>query len=146
MISYTAILDEARRHIGKPYRYGAEANPKDTDPPAFDCSELVEYVCRRLGVVPQMVDGARFQLAHCAKHGTLLHIVEARVLPGALLFRRNKTTKVVEHVAFVKDAQGGTIEARGKDYGVGEWPWRPNWTDGALIPGVDYSVGDVKTL
>jgi cell wall-associated NlpC family hydrolase len=37
-------IQEARRHEGKPYRYGAEG------PDAFDCSGFVQYVYRQVGV------------------------------------------------------------------------------------------------
>ena len=37
-------IQEARRHEGKPYRYGA------TGPDAFDCSGFVQYVYRQVGV------------------------------------------------------------------------------------------------
>jgi uncharacterized protein with LGFP repeats len=39
-----AVLDEAARHAGKPYRYGA------TGPDSFDCSGFTGYVYRQLGV------------------------------------------------------------------------------------------------
>lgn len=52
---------------GLPYIFGAERNP--ADPPdeivarrsPFDCSELVEYLFRQIGIV--VPDGARYQFA-----------------------------------------------------------------------------------
>lgn len=37
-------IQEARKHVGKPYRYGA------TGPDSFDCSGFVGYVYRQVGV------------------------------------------------------------------------------------------------
>ena len=37
-------IQEARKHEGKPYRYGA------TGPDSFDCSGFVQYVYRQVGV------------------------------------------------------------------------------------------------
>lgn len=39
----------AEAQVGKPYILGAEASPRDPDPPAFDCSELVEWLYARSG-------------------------------------------------------------------------------------------------
>jgi peptidoglycan DL-endopeptidase CwlO len=41
-----AIVAEARRHLGKPYRWGAAG------PSAFDCSGLVSYVLQKVGIFP----------------------------------------------------------------------------------------------
>jgi len=54
----------ARKQVGKPYVFGAEAAPNDPDPPAFDCSELVEWACARVGVV--FPDGTWNQIAAVA--------------------------------------------------------------------------------
>lgn len=120
--------------LGKPYRFGAESHGYEP-PDAFDCSEFVQYVLRLLGM--EWVDGSYNQYADCEKNGTIITIDEARGLPGALVFRRSETTKAICHVAFC-DGLNNTIEARGKDYGTGVWPWRPGWTDAAKIPGVKY--------
>jgi len=55
----------ARRQVGKPYVFGAEAAPNDPDPPAFDCSELAQWACARVGVV--FPDGAWNQIAACKR-------------------------------------------------------------------------------
>lgn len=123
--------------IGKAYVYGVEVDDV-ADPIAYDCSELVQWVCRRLQVVPKMPDGSRYQYTHCEKHGTLINLEKAKTTAGALVFRRNRDSHTIEHVG-VSDGRGNTIEARGKAYGVGKWAWRSNWTDAGLIPGVNYA-------
>ena len=38
------IIEEAHRHLGTPYRYGARG------PKAFDCSGFTSYVYRKFGI------------------------------------------------------------------------------------------------
>src|SRR3712207_1470670 len=70
---------------GDPYVFGAEARFDDPDPPACDCSELVEWSAARLGV--RFVDGAQNQRDTCRSAGTLISVGEALRTRGALLFR-----------------------------------------------------------
>jgi peptidoglycan hydrolase-like protein with peptidoglycan-binding domain len=132
------VVELALSQDGDEYIFGAEASPDDADPKAFDCSELVQWVCDRLGVKPQMPDGAIWQWRHCRKHGTLIEVAEALETRGALLLRVNHP-RYGNHVA-ISLGDGWTIEARDRRSGVGRFPsyGRP-WTHGALIPGVDYS-------
>ena len=66
MPSLTArFVEIARKQVGKPYVFGAEAAPNDPDPPAFDCSELVEWACARVGVA--FPDGTWNQIAACKR-------------------------------------------------------------------------------
>lgn len=136
------IVALALIQVGKPYIFGYEVKFGDPDPKAFDCSELVEWVCARLGVTPRMPDGSYNQFSHCQRYGTLISLDEAKTTEGALVFRRGKNF-AIEHVGF-SDGKGNTIEARGKNYGVGFWPWRLNWTDAARIPGVVYEDKEKK--
>ena len=132
------IVQLASLQIGKAYIFGAEdeGNP---NPKAFDCSELVQWVCEQLKVNPAMVDGAVNQLAHCQHHGLTITVDESRRIPGALVFMRDPDTKRIHHVA-ISDGMGNTVEARGKDFGVGRWSWRKGFTDAGKIPGVDYGA------
>jgi len=137
------IMDLAQQQDGKDYIFGREDSPKDPDPEAFDCSELVEWVCARENVQPTMPDGAANQLAHCRAHGTLISIGDAMTTKGALLFRISGEGN---HVAFSL-GNGNTFEARGKDYGVGSWSAKNRtWTHAALIPGVDYHKVPVQQV
>ena len=47
------IIDEAARHAGKPYRYGA------TGPDSFDCSGFTGYVFRQFGIELPRTSGAQ---------------------------------------------------------------------------------------
>jgi cell wall-associated NlpC family hydrolase len=121
---------------GDRYVFGAEQ--KDMSGRVWDCSELVEVVCRSAGVRPTVPDGAYYQWKHCQS----ISVSRAAGIPGALLFFGDGTgvgRNAITHVAFSR-GNGTTIEARSTRYGVGSFPiaGRPfRWA--GLIPGVDYS-------
>lgn len=136
------IVTKAMTQKGKPYIFGYEVDLNDPNPKAFDCSELTQWVCHQCGVKPEMPDGAIYQMRHCRNHGTLIGINKAIDTAGALLFR---ITPNGNHVV-ISRGNGTTIEARGKDYGVGCWNIKGRgWTHAALIPGVEYEE-DLKCL
>lgn len=120
---------------GDPYVFGAETRFSDPDPAAFDCSELVEWGCARIGVF--IPDGAINQYGWCKQHGTLLSVADGIYTRGALLFRIGTTPN---HVA-VSLGNGSTFEARGRLYGVNQFSaFGRSWTHAAKIPGLDYSA------
>ncbi len=138
------LLEKVRTQKGDPYIYGAEADPTDPDPKAFDCSELVEWVCAQIGVKPKMPDGALYQFRHCVKHQKLIEVEKAIDTPGALLFRFSRDADPVagepeeRHVA-ISQGDGTTFEARSKKYKIGPFPAKDRgWTKAALIPGLEY--------
>lgn len=130
-----AVVAKAMTQSGDPYIFGYEVKLDDPNPPAFDCSELVQWVCHQLGVTPEMPDGAANQHDHCKNHGTLISVSQAVKTPGALLFRISEGGN---HVV-ISRGDGSTIEAKGKDYGVGVFGTSGRgWTAAGLIPGVQY--------
>lgn len=44
------LVKMASSMAGKPYIFGYEVRLSDPNPKAFDCSELIEWACYRLGV------------------------------------------------------------------------------------------------
>ena len=122
------FVDTALKQNGKPYIFGAETQLADPSPPAFDCSELVQWAAKQAGLV--VPDGSAAQLTHCKTLGTLIAVHQAKLVRGALLFRPG-------HVA-ISLGDGRTIEARGAAYGVGVFDERSTWTHGALVPGMRY--------
>ncbi|MEW6430611.1 MAG: peptidoglycan-binding protein [Myxococcota bacterium] len=111
---------------GKAYVYGAEARVSDPNPPAFDCSELVEWAARRAGV--SVPDGSINQI-NAARP---MSVEEALRTPGALLFRAGNPN----HIA-ISLGDGRTIEARGRRYGVGIFSAEGRgWTRAGTIPGL----------
>ena len=136
------IVDKALTLKGAQYIYGYETNLDDPAPEAADCSELVEWACHQSGVRPFMPDGAVFQFRHCVNHDREIDIDSAISTPGALLFFFSADPLEVRpkqaHVA-ISQGNGWTIEARGKDYPIGEYnAYARGWTHAALIPGVHY--------
>jgi cell wall-associated NlpC family hydrolase len=115
------FLAKLAAQLGKPYRYGAETRLSDPDPPAFDCSELVQWALYQAGVRSisvgrkttsiQSFDGSANQY-RCSRH---ISLAAGRKNRGALLFGVREG--VVRHVA-VSMGDGTTIEARGRKYGV----------------------------
>lgn len=143
------IVEEARKWLGVPYKFGAEVVSENDMPfgdpykKGWDCSEFIEFLLVKLGYKAltgeHFPDGSYNQLAYCKSKATLISIEKAHSTPGALIFLRGGTSGQISHVALTS-GQNTTIEARGKDFGTGEWPWRDSrWSEAALIPGVTYS-------
>jgi cell wall-associated NlpC family hydrolase len=130
------VVRAAKKYVGLKYVFGAKAVPGHPVT-ALDCSGLVSVVCRDLNVKPPMIDGSGNQLAHCNQFGLGKTVDEAWKISGALLFRRNKKSHAIEHVA-ISTGGGNSVEARGAKYGVGVFIKRQGFTDAALIPGVEY--------
>ena len=126
---------------GDPYVFGAEADFRDPDPPAFDCSELVEWASARSGVT--FVDGAQNQRNACKRAGTLVSVDDARRLRGALLFRIDEGPGN-DHVA-ISLGDGRTMEARGRAFGVNTFSAAGRrWTHGGIIPGFSHGDRDLQ--
>jgi cell wall-associated NlpC family hydrolase len=128
---------------GDRYVFGAEVDGNAADGSAWDCSELVEWSCRRAGVQPSVPDGAFNQWAAATKAGTLISVAEGLNTRGALLFVGDGTgagRDAITHVAFSL-GDGTTIEARGKKWGVGCWAAANRFNFAARLPGVDYGPG-----
>ena len=105
----------AEAQVGKPYILGAEASPRDPDPPAFDCSELVEWLYARSG--NKITDLAAAQYDATVP-------VTGSPQPGDLVFLRNNPARWngIGHVAVLTrqlpNGDWRIIEARGRRYGV----------------------------
>ena len=70
-----AIVDEAKKYMGVPYVWGG------TTPSGFDCSGLVQYVCRSLGIT---VDRVTYDQI---KNGVA--VTKSELSPGDLVFFAN---------------------------------------------------------
>jgi cell wall-associated NlpC family hydrolase len=130
----TDFVAFAQAQAGKQYIYGAEANLNDPSPKAFDCSELVQWACARVGVA--YPDGSGNQYAASKAAGLIIGVTTAANTRGALLFRGPGGS---EHVAISLGDGKTTIEARGTAYGVVNGPISGrHWDGAALIPGLVY--------
>lgn len=141
MVHVEDVLLTALGQSGKPYVFGAEADPLDPMPHAFDCSELVEWACARCGVQPRVPDGAYYQWLHTNQRGVVLTVAKALTTRGALLFAgsgRGVGRDAIDHVAWSL-GDGTTIEARGRAWGVGTWAAKGRFSFAGLLPGIDYA-------
>ncbi len=135
----TGFVATALAEAGKPYRFGAEASPNDPNPPAFDCSELVQWAAARNGV--NLVDGAAHQYLAAKQAGEVVPVDVAIRTPGALLFSFSSEPVPGQgepphaHVA-ISLGDGRTIEAKGRAYGVGVFSAANRFTYGAIVPGL----------
>jgi putative chitinase len=143
------LLDLLLTQDGDPYVFGFEVSPSDSNPKAFDCSELVEWGCARLGVTPTMPDGATYQVRHCQKYGLIIPVKQAIQTPGALLFAFSDDPFTGDrpdhaHVA-VSQGNGKTFEARGRAYGVGTFNAAGRgWTHAGKVPGLNYGESETS--
>ena len=123
------MVKRALDQQGDRYIFGAEVKLNDQNPGVFDCSELVQWAVHQAG--GSIPDGSQAQRAHVRKHGQTMSIDQALRTRGALLFTDG-------HVA-ISLGDGRTIEARGKNYGVGVFNARGrNWKEAGTIPGLQY--------
>lgn len=113
---------------GKRYRHGAEASPTDASPDAFDCSELIEWCLRRVGVTG-FPDGSAAQIARCQA----IPVDQALRTRGALVYKPG-------HIGISLGDSTRTFEARKSSVPVGVFPAKDiRWTRGGLIPGLRYA-------
>ena len=79
-----AVVDEAMKHVGKAYVYGAMG------PNAFDCSGFTSYVYRQLGYSLNRV------AADQASNG--VYVEKSDLQPGDLVLFNNRGTSYIGHV------------------------------------------------
>lgn len=120
---------------GHAYVYGASG------PTSWDCSGLVQWAARRVGVTiskPVQAQYARIRAA-----GGIISVEQAIGTRGAVLIRLGSP---YDHIA-VSLGNGQTMEAKGKAYGCGIFP-APNrgWTCGGIIPGIPVTPRSTKDL
>ena len=143
------FLNEAMKQAGDAYIFGAETDLNDSDPDAFDCSELVQWAAARAGL-PDVPDGSFNQYLWMKQQGMLIPVEEAANIPGAILF--SFSTEPVPgggrpssaHVA-ISLGDGNTIEARGTKYGVDTFPIGNRCGYAAIMPGLDYGNSDITS-
>lgn len=124
------LVVAARKHLGVPYAIGPGVGK---DPAGFDCSGLIWWACRELGVT--IPHGSSAQIAHV----TPISVAAARAIPGALLWREG-------HDGLSTGA--GVIEARTPRVVEGAWTdtfdgGKTRWTHAGLIPGITYEEAPV---
>lgn len=126
------MVTVALRQIGDRYVWGAEASPADPDPTEFDCSELVEWACARVGV--SFPDYSETQIATVVNAGLERDVGDCANIRGALLHHPG-------HVAISLGDGAHTVEAMGRQYGVVQGNIGTRFSRGGLIPGLVYPAG-----
>jgi hypothetical protein len=125
------------------YVYGANVDLDDPDPSVFDCAELVEWAVAQLGLrahLDSRWDFSQGQRAAVEQAGLGRSVAAARGIRGALLFNSH-------HVAVSLGDGTQTIEAKGKDYGVGIFTidnpknGKCRFDAAGLVPGIVYPDG-----
>ena len=111
LTSRHSLIEEANRHLGKPYKYGSKG------PEVFDCSGYTSYIYRQFGII---ISGGSEQQAVQGKR-----IALEKAKPGDLMFftGTNPTRALgrVSHVAIIHTVNDSTlsiIHANGRPRGI----------------------------
>lgn len=96
-------LKVARKYLGQPYRYGGSS------PRGFDCSGLVTYVFRKIGINLPRNEHAMLNAGRRVKKNNLK--------PGDILFFVNTYRRGISHVA-IYEGKNRFIHAERWGYGV----------------------------
>ena len=123
-INWPHLLNFGKKLIGKPYVFGAEVDLNNPDPDkikAIDCSELVEVLFASIGL--RVPDGSYNQAKVVKKLAFGPPPNVDVLLIGDLGFKWNPETEVVHHVG-IFTGEGMVLEAKGKNWGVVETPFK----------------------
>jgi cell wall-associated NlpC family hydrolase len=141
-----AFVEAALAQTGDTYVFGAEAEAGDVDPDAFDCSELTQWAAAQVGL--ELPDGSWLQYLELERQGAVIPVEQAIDTPGALLFSFSSEPTAgggrpsQAHMA-ISLGNGSTIEARGREYGVGSWEATTDRFEyAAVVPGLAPMPGD----
>jgi cell wall-associated NlpC family hydrolase len=116
-----SFVNAALAQAGDAYVFGAEADPNDPNPTAFDCSELVQWAAARAGI--DLQDGSWNQYMELSTQGPPITVEQAMHTRGALLFDFSSAPAAgggspsQAHVA-ISLGDGRTIEAMDDQHGV----------------------------
>jgi hypothetical protein len=145
------LLKRAREHIHQPYRLGTVVpmdNPSWEGP--WDCSEFMSWLVFqeakiRYGWLDDEADPANAKAYTGAwqrdseKRGTRVTVDEAASTVGGIVLRYPSGASEIGHIALC-DGKGGTVEAKGRRYGVvADTVFGRKWDTGVRIPGIDYA-------
>lgn len=111
-IDWKTFLEIGKKQVGKPYRFGHEVDLNETDSDkiaAFDCSELVQYLYKRIGLYIE--DGSYNQAKYVRA------VPKDNVKVGDLGFKADPENGTIHHVGLYY-GEGLVLEAKGKSWGV----------------------------
>lgn len=148
--SGAGLLKRALQHIGEPY-VNCQV-PKD-DPNwhgPWDCAEFVSWLVYQeanelYGCVDDNAPPAKADAytgawkSDLERLGKRVSVEEAAATTGGIVLRYPPGPGKMGHIALC-DGKGGTVEAKGRRYGViADTVHGRGWDAGILIPGIDYS-------
>lgn len=124
-VGWSAFIEFLKRQVGKPYLFGVENDPKESNwdnYKAWDCSELVEIAFYKIHI--NVPDGSYNQAAVSTP-------IVGEPLIGDLGFKWHPDTKQIHHVGLYIGA-GNVVEAKGVNWGVVMTPIKnfensPDW-------------------
>lgn len=146
----SGLLERARKHIGEDYvnRQVPKDNPDWKGP--WDCAEFASWlVYQEAGILYGCTDnkadpGAADAYTGAWKRdsqtlGRRISVEDAAGIAGAFLLRYPPTAGTMGHIA-ISDGRGGTVEAKGRNFGVvADKVSGRRWDTGVLVPGIDYA-------
>lgn len=134
-----AFLAELHKFLGAPYVYGAAG------PSAFDCSGLVQYAARKVGVTLPRTSEQQW--------AAVQHITAAQLRPGDLIFEQWPGDSAAPGHVAIYTGNGKIEEAAQTGVPVHEVAWSPGEVSAAggrvvgygRIPGLGGAAGAVLT-
>jgi hypothetical protein len=145
------VIDIGTSRVGQVYVLGAQVpldNANWKGP--WDCAEFTSWCAYQAyglifgaGKVTKVAKAEPFSghwYAEAKSRGRVIRWQDALQIPGAAVIRAPAPGKI-GHVAFALGDGTRTLEARGKDFGVGifDGALQRAWSIGCLLPGVDYA-------
>lgn len=151
------VIDIGSSRVGQAYVLGAQV-PLDNAgwKGPWDCAEFTSWCAYQAyglifgaGKVTKVAKAEPFSghwYTDAKSRGRVIRWQDALRIPGAAVIRAPVPGKI-GHVAFALGDGARTLEARGKDFGVGIFDGAPQraWSIGCLLPGVDYADLAVPT-
>jgi len=148
----SGMLARARQHIGEAYEnvQVPKNNPNWHGP--WDCAEFMSWlVFQEAGILYGCVDdNAPLAVADAytgawktdaQRLGQRIPVAQAAATVGAIVLRYPPEPGTMGHIV-ISDGQGGTVEAKGHQFGVvADTLQGRRWDTGVLVPGITYQGG-----
>lgn len=146
------LVERALKHVGEKYEHVlVPKNDANWDGP-WDCAEFTSWLVYQeaeilYGCDSRQPDPAKTEAytgywqSDLKNVGKQISVEEAAATPGGILLRNPPSGGGMGHIVLC-DGLGGTIEAKGKAYGVVQDKVAGRrWDSGILVPGIRYQSG-----
>lgn len=153
----SGIVSRAIPHLNEQYAFRLVPKDQADYSGPWDCAEFASwlvyqeagilYGCTNNNSKPSLADAYTGAWRRDSNQlGKRISVEEAATIPGAFLLRYPPSDDSMGHIA-ISDGKGGTIEAKGKAYGVvRDKVSGRRWNTGVLVPGIDYEAGSEVVL